>query len=102
MGLFEREGEVVGEFLDWDKKSSAVLQPLQSKATAGTLSTQQHEMPPIYHVGQRVSFASALCTVRYIGPVEGTEKEWLGVEWDDTSRGKHDGEHKGVRYFTCE
>jgi dynactin complex subunit len=58
-------------------------------------------MPPNYHVGQRKSFASALCTVRYIGPVEGTEKEWLGVEWDDPLRGKHDGEHKGVRYFTC-
>ncbi|RDL42272.1 uncharacterized protein BP5553_02251 [Venustampulla echinocandica] len=45
-------------------------------------------MPPKYHVGQRVSFGSALCTVRYIGPVEGTgeEKEWLGVEWDDPTR----------------
>ncbi|TVY93885.1 Tubulin-specific chaperone E [Lachnellula willkommii] len=58
-------------------------------------------MPSNYHVGQRISFESALCTVRYIGPVEGTEKEWLGVEWDDPTRGKHDGEHKGKRYFTC-
>lgn len=60
-------------------------------------------MPPKYHVGQRVSFGSALCTVRYIGPVEGTgeEKEWLGVEWDDPTRGKHNGEHKGRKYFTC-
>ncbi|RFU35923.1 hypothetical protein B7463_g397, partial [Scytalidium lignicola] len=48
-----------------------------------------------YHVGQRLSFESALCTVRYIGPVAGTEKDWLGVEWDDPSRGKHNGEHKG-------
>lgn len=58
-------------------------------------------MPPNYHVGQRLSFTSALCTVRYIGPVKGTEKEWLGVEWDDPSRGKHDGEHNRVRYFSC-
>jgi len=26
---------------------------------------------------------------------------WLGVEWDDPSRGKHSGDHDGVHYFTC-
>ena len=26
---------------------------------------------------------------------------WLGVEWDDVSRGKHSGDHEGVHYFTC-
>ena len=25
--------------------------------------------------------------------------DWLGVEWDDPSRGKHDGSHNGQRYF---
>jgi len=54
------------------------------------------------HVGQRVSYSGALCTVRYVGRVEGTKGSWLGVEWDDATRGKHDGSHKGVRYFTCE
>lgn len=62
---------------------------------------QQQAMPSKSHVGQRFSFEGALCTVRYIGTVEGTQKEWLGVEWDDPTRGKHDGEHKGKRYFTC-
>jgi hypothetical protein len=33
--------------------------------------------------------------------VEGTEGEWVGVEWDDPTRGKHDGSHAGVRYFEC-
>ena len=23
------------------------------------------------------------------------------MEWDDPTRGKHDGSHAGVRYFTC-
>jgi dynactin complex subunit len=23
------------------------------------------------------------------------------VEWDDPTRGKHSGEHNGVRYFAC-
>ena len=26
---------------------------------------------------------------------------WLGIEWDDAERGKHSGEHEGVKYFTC-
>lgn len=58
-------------------------------------------MASSHHIGQRLSFDGALCTVRYIGPVADTQKDWLGVEWDDPSRGKHDGEHKGVKYFSC-
>ncbi|KAI9783912.1 MAG: hypothetical protein M1816_001122 [Peltula sp. TS41687] len=54
-----------------------------------------------HYIDQRLSFASALCTVRYIGAVNGTKGEWLGVEWDDPGRGKHSGEHDGVRYFEC-
>lgn len=54
-----------------------------------------------FYIGDRLSFDGALCTVRYIGNVEGTKGDWLGVEWDDTFRGKHSGEHKGKRYFTC-
>ncbi|KAJ5756286.1 hypothetical protein N7533_005829 [Penicillium manginii] len=52
-------------------------------------------------VGQRRSFDGQLCTIRYVGSVQGTAGDWLGVEWDDATRGKHAGEHKGVRYFTC-
>ncbi|KAL2005838.1 hypothetical protein VTN00DRAFT_10331 [Thermoascus crustaceus] len=54
-----------------------------------------------FYEGQRLSFDGALCTVRYVGKVQGTTGEWLGVEWDDPTRGKHSGEHKGVRYFKC-
>ncbi|KAF6845281.1 Tubulin-specific chaperone E [Colletotrichum musicola] len=53
------------------------------------------------YLGQRLSYDGALCTVRYIGSVAGTSGTWLGVEWDDAGRGKHDGQHKDVRYFTC-
>jgi len=58
-------------------------------------------MAATHHLGQRLSYELALCTVRYIGPVQGTQNKWLGVEWDNPARGKHDGEHNGVRYFTC-
>ncbi|PKS10545.1 hypothetical protein jhhlp_002299 [Lomentospora prolificans] len=52
-------------------------------------------------VGQRLSYDGAVCTVRYIGEVTGTSGAWLGVEWDDPTRGKHDGSHKGIKYFEC-
>ncbi|KAI1436754.1 hypothetical protein GGR50DRAFT_649521 [Xylaria sp. CBS 124048] len=58
-------------------------------------------MPSSPRVGDRLSYDGATCTVRYVGEVAGTSGSWLGVEWDDAARGKHDGSHKGVRYFTC-
>jgi len=54
-----------------------------------------------FYNGKRLSFGGDLCTVRFIGEVEGTKGEWLGVEWDDPSRGKHDGSVRGVKYFQC-
>ena len=56
-----------------------------------------------YHVGQRLSLRGNRCTVRYIGKVEGTDpdKLWLGVEWDDPTRGKHNGAYLGHSYFKC-
>ncbi|KAH6615037.1 tubulin-specific chaperone-like protein E [Boeremia exigua] len=53
------------------------------------------------YIGKRLSFDGQLCTVQFRGPVEGTKGEWLGVEWDDPTRGKHSGEHQGHRYFKC-
>jgi len=55
-----------------------------------------------HHVGERLSYDGNICTVRYAGAVDGTTGQWLGVEWDNGARGKHDGRHKGKRYFTCE
>lgn len=52
-------------------------------------------------IGQRRSYDGHVCTVRYVGEVAGTSGVWLGVEWDDPTRGKHDGSHKGVKYFEC-
>ncbi|GLC39842.1 hypothetical protein PLESTB_001293600 [Pleodorina starrii] len=52
-------------------------------------------------VGCRVRILKDYATVRYIGPVAQQQGTWVGVEWDDPSRGKHDGSTAGVRYFTC-
>lgn len=54
-----------------------------------------------FAVNQRRSYDGSLCTIRYVGRIEGTSGDWLGVEWDNPTRGKHSGEHNGVRYFTC-
>lgn len=55
-----------------------------------------------FYIGKRLSFDDNLCSVKYIGQVAGTKGNWLGVEWDDPTRGKHAGIHNGVRYFECE
>jgi len=50
-----------------------------------------------WYIGQRIRDTSDLqfkATIRYIGPVATSEKKdttWIGVEWDDSSRGKHNG-----------
>ena len=50
----------------------------------------------------RYSYAGALCTARYLGPLSKSSGDWLGVEWDHPSRGKHDGTHEGKRMFRCQ
>jgi hypothetical protein len=74
---------------------------LASASHSARLQQISQVMASTYHVGQRIAFDSHICTVRYIGPVAGTQKEWLGVEWDDPIRGKHDGDHNGIKYFSC-
>lgn len=54
-----------------------------------------------FHIGQRLSYDSALGTVRYLGPLEGLKGDWLGVEWDKATRGKHNGQHAGRQMFKC-
>lgn len=51
-------------------------------------------------LGVRVEVGGERATIRYKGEVPPTKGLWLGVEWDNPSRGKHDGSHNGVRYFT--
>ncbi|EKM55323.1 uncharacterized protein PHACADRAFT_173426 [Phanerochaete carnosa HHB-10118-sp] len=52
-------------------------------------------------VGARILLSGHFGTIRFVGAVEGTQGIWLGVEWDDPARGKHDGVKDSRRYFTC-
>uniref|UniRef100_H2YH24 Tubulin-specific chaperone E n=1 Tax=Ciona savignyi TaxID=51511 RepID=H2YH24_CIOSA len=52
-------------------------------------------------IGTRISVTENSGTVKYVGNVPPTSGEWLGVEWDDPTRGRHDGSKDGVVYFKC-
>ncbi|KAJ8002234.1 hypothetical protein DPEC_G00177780 [Dallia pectoralis] len=52
-------------------------------------------------LGRRVAHDGERGTVRFVGSVPPTTGLWLGVEWDNPGRGKHNGSHEGVYYFTC-
>lgn len=56
---------------------------------------------PAFQVDQRLQVGSERATVRYIGPVDEQSGQWVGVEWDNEARGKHDGSANGRRYFHC-
>ncbi|EDV38171.1 uncharacterized protein Dana_GF11041 [Drosophila ananassae] len=52
-----------------------------------------------YPLGTRIKIANNYGTVRYVGEVSGHTGTWLGIEWDDGLRGKHNGIVDGKRYF---
>ncbi|ELK32111.1 PREDICTED: tubulin-specific chaperone E [Myotis davidii] len=52
-------------------------------------------------VGRRVSVNGECATVRFYGTVPPVAGLWLGVEWDKSREGKHDGSHEGTVYFKC-
>lgn len=50
--------------------------------------------------GGRLVYKGEYGTVRYIGPLASQTGVWIGVQWDQPGRGKHDGvAPDGTRYF---
>ena len=60
-----------------------------------------HVSMDLPRLGARISLSGHLGTIKYSGSVDGTSGTWLGIEWDDPQRGKHDGVKDGRRYFEC-
>ncbi|XP_010620278.1 tubulin-specific chaperone E isoform X2 [Fukomys damarensis] len=52
-------------------------------------------------IGRRVEVNGEYATVCFSGPIPSVAGLWLGVEWDNPERGKHDGSHEGTEYFKC-
>ncbi|XP_072912738.1 tubulin-specific chaperone E isoform X2 [Hemitrygon akajei] len=61
----------------------------------------QSDSVPCDAVGRRIACRDEYGTVRFVGKVTSTSGIWLGVEWDNPERGKHNGTHEGVQYFQC-
>lgn len=73
---------------------------MDSDLTSSTGDALAPDETSLVQVGQRVIVRGKhRATVRYIGAVDGQEGFWVGLEWDDPSRGKHDGSHDGKSYF---
>jgi len=53
-----------------------------------------------FQVGDHVDVNGQLAIVRYIGPADFAEGEWVGVELDIPD-GKNNGTVQGVKYFEC-
>lgn len=54
---------------------------------------------PSVVIGSRVEHDGHRGTVQWVGEVPPAKGTWYGVDWDDPSRGKHDGSHNDVKYF---
>ena len=89
--------------------SSAVTDQV---AAASSSSTPSPAYPPpslplsCFHVGQRVQVddpRGPKASVRFIGPLHthSASLPFVGLQWDDAGRGKHDGTHAGRVYFTA-
>ncbi|KAG7198222.1 hypothetical protein KM043_005629 [Ampulex compressa] len=52
-----------------------------------------------YEIGSRIECDGYQGTLKYVGPVGDTKGQWLGVDWDDSTRGKHNGTYEGIEYF---
>ncbi|KAF7637733.1 CAP-Gly domain-containing protein [Meloidogyne graminicola] len=50
-------------------------------------------------LNKRILLNNSKGVVKYYGELEVTNGFWVGVDWDDKYRGKHDGSYKGKKYF---
>lgn len=51
--------------------------------------------------GTRISLGGFSGTVKYVGTLDSSPSVWIGIEWDDVSRGKHSGTYKDQQVFRC-
>lgn len=63
---------------------------------------------PAELLNRRIIFNNSTGTVRFIGelchegkPANCAGEMWVGLEWDEEGRGKHNGTVNGHQYFKC-
>jgi hypothetical protein len=74
--------------------------PTSAGAPGPVLGAVAEQSPRPVAAGDRVLVEAALATVCWVGclPDKGSQV-WVGVDFDDAKRGKHDGSRDGVQYF---
>ena len=66
---------------------------------------EQNKLGPeddIYTIGERCCCGDDCGVIRFSGVVEGSSGMWVGIEWNNIGRGKHNGNLNGKQYFICE
>lgn len=51
-------------------------------------------------IGHRIECDGVKGTIKWIGKLPNYKNIWYGIDWDDEERGKHNGTHNGVSYFS--
>lgn len=54
-----------------------------------------------FKIGKRIECGGYYGTIKFVGPVEGYQGVWLGIDWGDPDRGKHNGIVNDVHYFNA-
>lgn len=52
-----------------------------------------------HKIGDRIDCDGDRGTISYIGTVVDTNGPWLGIDWDNPARGKHNGIYHEIEYF---
>ncbi|ENN77099.1 hypothetical protein D910_10209 [Dendroctonus ponderosae] len=73
----------------------ACLQPM--KTQTGMVSSDNSIQQEA--VGSRIESGGFIGTVRFVGLLPEHAGQWYGIEWDNPSRGKHNGTVNGVQFF---
>lgn len=51
-------------------------------------------------IGERIVVNESKGVVQFYDEIAGTSGQWVGIDWDNLKRGKHDGTLNGIKYFT--
>ncbi|KAA3675762.1 tubulin-specific chaperone E [Paragonimus westermani] len=63
----------------------------------GRITSVDHRL-----IGGRVVHEEHFGTIYYVGELPNSTDVWLGINWDNPNRGRHNGTYKGHQYFRAE
>lgn len=66
-----------------------------------SMTTREQSDVANFSIGMKVISIDNIGIIRYIGELEGYSGQWLGIDWYNEDRGKHNGTVNGRTYFTA-